>query len=63
MGWGLRIKEIAYYRGSLKNLIFSVESQKNNIYGGLSKNGVLGEFADLRGHLVFFNFWALFLKM
>ena len=63
MGRGLRIKEIAYYRGSLKNLIFSVESQKSNIYGGLSKNGVLGEFADLRGHLVFFNFWALFLKM
>ena len=51
MGWGLRIKEIAYYGGSLKNLIFSVESQKSNIYGGLSKNGVLGQFADLKGRL------------
>ena len=48
MGWGLRIKGIPYYGGSLKNLIFSVESHKSNI---LSKNGVLGYFADLRGHL------------
>ena len=31
MGWGIRIKEIAYYGGSLKNLIFGVESQKRNI--------------------------------
>ena len=51
MGWELRIKEIAYYGGSLKNLIFSDESQKKNIQGGLSKNGVLGQFADLRGRL------------
>ena len=29
--WGLRIKEISYYGGSLKNLTFSVESQKSNI--------------------------------
>ena len=48
MRWELRIKEIAYYGGPLKNLISSVESQKSNI---LSKNGVLGQFADLRGHL------------
>ena len=47
MRWELRIKEIAYYGGSQKNLISSVESQKSNI---LSKNGVLGQFADLRGH-------------
>ena len=52
MGWGLRIKEITYYGGSLKNLIFIVESQKSNIKGGLSKNGVLRQFADLRGRLV-----------
>ena len=31
MGWGLKIKEIAYYGGSLKNLIFSVELQKSNM--------------------------------
>ena len=31
MGWELKIKEIAYYGGSLKNLIFSDESQKKNI--------------------------------
>ena len=31
MGWGIRIKEIAYYGGSLKNLIVGVESQKRNI--------------------------------
>ena len=30
---------------------FSVESQKSNVQGGLSKNGVLGQFADLRGCL------------
>ena len=48
---GLRIKEIAHYGDSLKNLIFSVESQKSNIQGELSKNGVLGQFADLRGRL------------
>ena len=51
MGQGLGIKEIAYYGGSLKNLSFSVESQKSNIWGRLSKNGVLGQFADLRGRL------------
>ena len=52
MGWGLRIKEIAYYGCELKNLIFSVESQKRKIKGGgegLSQKGVLGHFADLRG--------------
>ena len=32
-------------------MIFSAESQKSNIQGGLSKNGVLGQFADLRGCL------------
>ena len=37
--------------GSLKNLIFSVESQKNNISGGFSKNGVLRQFSDLRRRL------------
>ena len=31
MGWGSRIKEFAYYEGSLKNFIFSIESQKSNI--------------------------------
>ena len=36
--------------GSLKNLIFSAESQKSNIYG-VSKNGVLGQFPDLRGRV------------
>ena len=51
MGWGLRKKEIPYYGGSLKNLFFCVKSQKSNILGGLSKNGVLRQFADLRGHL------------
>ena len=51
MGWGLRIKEIAYYGGSLKNLIFSVESQKKLYIGGLSKNGWLAQFAYLRGGL------------
>ena len=34
MGWGLRIKEIAYYGGSLKNLIFIVESRKKKSIGG-----------------------------
>ena len=51
MGWGLRIREVAYYGASLKNLIFSVESRKSNTEGELSKNGVLGQFADLRGRL------------
>ena len=50
MGWRLRVKEIAYYGGSLKN-VTRVESQKNDIQGELSKNGVLGQFADLRGRL------------
>ena len=51
MRWGLRIKKIAQYGGSLKNLIFSVKSKKNNIYGGFSKNAGLGQLADLRGRL------------
>ena len=34
--------------GSMKNLIFGVESQKSNISGGFSKNGVLRQFSDLR---------------
>ena len=50
MGWRLRVKEIVYYRGSLKN-VTHVESQKSDILGELSKNGVLGQFADLRGRL------------
>ena len=40
MGWGLRIKEIAYYGGSLKNLIFRVGSQKNNINNKKKRGGV-----------------------
>ena len=52
MGWGLRIKEIAYYGGSLKNLIFIVESRKKKSIGGwLCKNEVLGQFAYLRKRL------------
>ena len=35
MGWGLTIKDIAYFGGSLKNLIFSVESQKKQSIGGI----------------------------
>ena len=35
----------------MKSLIFSVESQKNNISGGFSKNGVLRQFSDLRRRL------------
>ena len=31
MGWGLRIKKFVYYGSSLKNLIFSVGLQKNNM--------------------------------
>ena len=48
---GIKDEKNAYNGGSLKNLIFSVESQKNNVQGGLSKNGWLGQFADLRGGL------------
>ena len=52
MGWGLRIKKFIYYGGSLKNLIFRVGSQKeNNIQGGFSKKGGLGQFVHLRGGL------------
>ena len=50
MGWRLRVKEIVYYGGSLKN-VTRVESQKSDIQGELSKNGVLGQFADLTGRL------------
>ena len=48
---GIKDKKITHYGGSLKNLIFSVKSKKNNIYGGLSKNAGLGQLADLRGRL------------
>ena len=51
MEWELRAKEIAYYGGSLKNLIFSKKKKKSNIQGGLSKNGVLGQYSDLKEYL------------
>ena len=40
---GIKEKRNCILWGLLKNLIFSVESQEGN--------GVLGQFADLRGHL------------
>ena len=45
---GIKDKKIVYYGGPQKNLIFSV------IYiwgGGLSKEGRIEHFADLRGGL------------
>ena len=32
MEWGLRISKFVYYRGSMKDLIFKVGSQKKRIY-------------------------------
>ena len=40
-----------YFGGSLKNLIFRGGFTKNQYIGGLSKEGGLGKFADLRGGL------------
>ena len=42
---------------------FSIETQKSNIQGGLTKNEVLGQFADLRGHLAKKKKkWVVFLR-
>ena len=53
MEWGLRIKEIAYYGGSLKNLIFRVGSQKNNI------NNKKREVVFLRGLIPKCKLWEI----
>ena len=43
----IKDKKIVYYGGPQKNLIFSVIY----IWGGLSKEGRIEQFADLRGGL------------
>ena len=48
---GIKDKRNSILWGFTEKCIFSDESQKKNIQGGLSKNGVLGQFADLRGRL------------
>ena len=51
MWWGLRIKNIVYYVGSLKSLIFRVGSWKKQYIGGICWKKGLEQFADLRGGL------------
>ena len=51
MGWGLRIKKLVYYGGSLKNLILRIGSHKKYMWGNFSKKWGLGQFEDLRGGL------------
>ena len=57
MGWGLRIKNCILWGFSEKSDFWGWFTKKNIIKEGFSKNGELGQFADLRGGLT--KIWVL----